>query len=203
MIVVGLAGGIGTGKSEVSRMLEQLGARVLNADNIGHEVYLPGTECLKEIVGVFGEDILLSTGEVDRKVLGGKVFGDPKAMSKLNSIVWPRIREKLVDGIKDSRDEHVPVVVLDAAVLIEAGWTGDVDEVWIVTSPEYSVIERLRLRNNLSEEQVRARMNSQMATEERLAYADVVISNDGDLNELQNSVCDLWNSRIAERDIDG
>ncbi|MBF8266840.1 MAG: dephospho-CoA kinase [Dehalococcoidia bacterium] len=92
MVVIGVAGGIGTGKSEVSRILGELGAAVLEADKIGHEVYLPHTEGWREVVATFGEEVLLPTGEVDRRKLGGKVFGNPQAMEKLNAITRPRIR---------------------------------------------------------------------------------------------------------------
>ena len=199
MVVIGLAGGIGTGKSVVSRILEELGAVVLDADRFGHEVYLPNTDGLREVVATFGEDVLLPSGEVDRRALGGKVFGNPEAMEKLNAIAWPRIRQRLTDGIEEHRREGTQVVVLDAAVLIEAGWTDAADEVWVVTAPEAQVIQRLQSRNNLTEEQVRARMGSQMSTEERVKYADVIVENDGDLEELQRKVKALWKDRLVSK----
>lgn len=197
MKVIGLAGGIGAGKSEVSRILGEMGAEVLNADRYGHEVYLPGTDGHREVVEAFGEDVLQPNGEVDRRALGGKVFGNPEAMAKLNAIAWPRIRQKIEDGIEEQRQQGTDVVVLDAAVLIEAGWTDAADEVWVVTAPEGDVISRLQARNNLTEEQVRARMASQMSTEERVQYADVVVSNDGGLDELQRNIEKLWAERLA------
>ena len=199
MVVIGLAGGTGTGKSEVSRILGQLGAVVLDADKFGHEVYLPNTDGLREVVATFGEDVLLPSGEVDRRALGGKVFGNPEAMAKLNAIAWPRIRQRLVDGIKEQRREGADVVVLDAAVLIEAGWTDLTDEVWVTTAPEAHVIQRLQSRNNLTEEQVRARMGSQMPTEERVKHAHVIVENDGDLEELRRKVEELWADRLVAK----
>ena len=197
MKVIGLAGGIGAGKSEVSRILGEMGAEVLNADRYGHEVYLPGTDGHREVVEAFGEDVLQPNGEVDRRALGGKVFGNPEAMAQLNAIAWPRIRQKIEDGIEEQRQRGTGVVVLDAAVLIEAGWTDAADEVWVVTAPEGDVISRLQARNNLTEEQVRARMASQMSSEERVKYADVVVSNDGDLEGLQRDIEKLWEERLA------
>jgi dephospho-CoA kinase len=197
MKVIGLAGGIGTGKSEVSRILGEMGAEVLNADRYGHEVYLPGTDGHREVVEAFGEDVLQPNGEVDRRALGGKVFGNPEAMAQLNAIAWPRIRQKLEDGIEEQRQLGTGVVVLDAAVLIEAGWTDAADEVWVVTAPEGDVVSRLQARNNLTEEQVRARMASQMSSEERVTHADVVVANDGDLQGLQARIEELWQERLA------
>ena len=196
MKVIGLAGGIGAGKSEVSRILGEMGAEVLNADRYGHEVYLPGTDGLREVVEAFGEDVLQPNGEVDRRALGGKVFGNPEAMAQLNAIAWPRIRQKIEDGIEEQRQQGTGVVVLDAAVLIEAGWTDAADEVWVVTAPEGDVISRIQARNNLTEEQIRARMASQMSSEERVQHADVVVANDGDLQDLQNKIEELWQERL-------
>jgi dephospho-CoA kinase len=196
MKVIGLAGGIGAGKSEVSRILGEMGAEVLNADRYGHEVYLPGTDGHREVVEAFGEDVLQPNGEVDRRALGGKVFGNPEAMAQLNAIAWPRIRQKLEDGIEEQRQLGTGVVVLDAAVLIEAGWTDAADEVWVVTAPEGDVVSRLQARNNLTEEQVRARMASQMSSEERVKHADVVVANDGDLQGLQSNIEKLWQERL-------
>ena len=197
MKVIGLAGGIGAGKSEVSRILGEMGAEVLNADRYGHEVYLPGTDGHREVVETFGEDVLQPNGEVDRRALGGKVFGNPEAMAQLNAIAWPRIRQKIEDGIEEQRQLGTGVVVLDAAVLIEAGWTDAADEVWVVIAPEGDVISRLQARNNLTEEQVRARMASQMSSEERVQHADVVVANDGDLEGLQSKIEELWQERLA------
>jgi dephospho-CoA kinase len=196
MKVIGLAGGIGTGKSEVSRILGEMGAEVLNADRYGHEVYLPGTDGHREVVEAFGEDVLQPNGEVDRRALGGKVFGNPEAMAQLNAIAWPRIRQKLEDGIEEQRQLGTGVVVLDAAVLIEAGWTDAADEVWVVTAPEGDVVSRLQARNNLTEEQVRARMASQMSSEERVTHADVVVANEGNLQDLQGKIEKLWQERL-------
>ena len=203
MIVIGLAGGIGSGKSEVSRMLGELGAEALNADSFGHEVYLPGTDGHREVVETFGDDILQPSGEVDRRALGGKVFGNPEAMAKLNAIAWPRIRQRIADSIEEHRQADTRVVVLDAAVLIEAGWTDAADEVWVVTAPEADVIRRIQARNNLTEDQVRARISSQMSTEERVTHADVVVENDGDMEALQSKVEALWKDRLVDRGLAG
>ena len=176
---------------------------MLDADRYGHEVYLPNTEGLREIVAAFGEDVLLPSGEVDRRALGGKVFGNPEAMAKLNAIAWPRIRQKIIDGIEEQKREGTQVVILDAAVLIEAEWVDLTDEVWVSTAPEADVIRRLQARNNLTEEQVRARMSSQMPTEEKMKHADVIVDNDGDLEDLRRKVEALWEDRLVSKGLAG
>ena len=203
MVIIGLAGGIGAGKSEVSRILKELGAVVLDADRFGHEVYLPNTDGFREVVATFGDDVVSPSGEIDRRALGGKVFGNPEAMAKLNAIAWPRIRQRIADSIDEQRGDGTQVVVLDAAVLIEAGWTNAADEVWVVTAPETDVIQRIQARNNITEEQVRARINSQMANEARVKYAHVVVENDGPLEHLRQKVETLWTERLVEKGLVG
>jgi len=203
MLVIGLAGGIGSGKSSVSGMLKNLGAIIIDADKLGHEVYLPGTEGLREVVSEFGEDILSSNGEIDRRILGSKVFGSPEAMAKLNAIVWPRIKNKVTELIEENSQLGTEVLVLDAAVLIEAGWTSVVDEVWVVTAPVDQIISRLESRNGITEEQAMSRINSQMTTEQRVEYADIVIENDDSLDELMSSVQHIWNKTLSNKGLAG
>ena len=203
MLVIGLAGGIGVGKSSVSDILSGLGASVINADRLGHEVYLPNTEGLETVVAAFGKEILLPSGEVDRRILGSKVFGNPEEMSKLNAIMWPRIREKLTNAMEEQAMAGTEVLVIDAAVLIEAGWTNAVDEVWIVTAPQDQIVARLGNRNGLTEEESKARINSQMPVEERIQYADVVIENIGSLDDLAEQVKVVWNDKLINKGLAG
>ncbi|MBI2855641.1 MAG: dephospho-CoA kinase [Chloroflexi bacterium] len=199
MVVIGLAGGIGSGKSEVARILTEMGAVVLDADRMGHQVYAPNTQGWREVVAAFGEDVLDPNGEVDRRKLGAKVFGNPQEMEKLNAIAWPKIRQSLQHGIEDQKRAGARVVVMDAAILIEAGWADLGDEVWVTTAPEEQVVKRLQVRNNLTEEQVRARIASQMPVEEKVKHADVVVENDQDLEALRQKVEKLWEQRLAGR----
>ena len=203
MVVIGLAGGIGTGKSEVARILGELGAVVLEADQMGHRVYLPDTDGFREVVEAFGEDVVGENGEIDRRALGGKVFGNPEAMEKLNGIAWPKIKQMLADGIKENQDAGAQVVVMDAAIMIEAGWTDLSDEVWVTSAPIEQVIQRVQARNNLPEEQIRARIDSQMSTEERVKHAHAVVENDGDLDALRNKVNELWQNRLVSKGLVG
>ena len=196
MVVIGLAGGIGTGKSEVARILGDLGAAVLEADRMGHAVYLPDSDGFREVVSTFGDDVVGEDGEIDRRVLGSKVFGNPEAMEKLNNIAWPRIKQMLADGIKEQQAAGTQVIVMDAAIMIEAGWTDLCDELWVAQSSEEEMISRLQSRNGLTEEQARQRINAQLSNAEREDYADVLLQNTGTIEELRVRVGELWHARI-------
>jgi dephospho-CoA kinase len=195
MLTIGLTGGIGTGKSEVSRLLETLGASVVNADRIGHEAYKHPSPVWQEVVDVFGEGILGPDGEVDRKKLGSIVFADPKAMKKLNSIMHPRMAGIIDAKIGQLRSEGAQAVVLEAALLLEAGWDSMVDEVWLVHAPREIIVERLKVRSNLSEGEVEDRMRSQLAYEDASQRAQVVIHNTGELPDLRREVESSWAAR--------
>lgn len=199
MKVIGVTGGIGTGKSVVAEMLRELGAVVISADQVGHEAYLPGTEALQVVVAEFGNGILQPTGEVDRKKLGAIVFGDPKALARLNAIMHPRMYRMIEERINRLRAQAPPAVVVEAAVLIEAGWLPLVEELWVVTASEETVVQRVQLRNNLTAEQIRERIRSQLSTEERAKHAQVVLENDGDLAQLRARVRRLWQTRVNGR----
>jgi len=196
MKVIGLTGGIGSGKSTVSRLLADLGAVVLDADKVGHQAYQPGTETWKELVAAFGEEIVSPDGTIDRKKLGAIVFGDPESLARLNRIVHPRMFDMMKAQIEEHRRQGVGVVVLEAAILLEAGWTPLVDEVWVTVASEPTVVRRAIERTGLPEEQIRARIRSQLSNEEREKAASVVISNDGDLEELRAKVAELWEQLV-------
>ena len=131
------------------------------------------------------------------------MFGSPEAMAKLNAIVWPRIKNKVTELIEENSQLGTEVLVLDAAVLIEAGWTSVVDEVWVVTAPVDQIISRLESRNGITEEQAMSRINSQMTTEQRVEYADIVIENDNSLDELMSSVQHIWNKTLSNKGLAG
>ncbi len=197
MLVIGLTGGIGTGKSEVSRILRELGAEVIDADRVGHEAYTPHTAIWREVVDTFGERVLGPNGKIDRKRLGAIVFNDPQAMSALNAIMHPRMADIIRERIEALRGQGVDLVVLEAALLVEAGWEGLVDEVWVTHSTGEQVEERLRLRNGLTAEQVRSRVQAQMPFEERSRHAQVVVHNSGSLEELRREVEALCRSKVG------
>ena len=199
MLVIGLTGNIGTGKSEVARLLESLGAVVINADQVGHEAYAPNTESLREVVEAFGQDILQPSGEVDRRKLGAIVFSDPEQMAKLNGIMHPRMAGMVGERIEKLRAQGTEVVVVEAAVLFEAKWDYLVDEVWTTDAPVETVIQRLWDRNGLPEDEVRKRIGSQMDREERLSRSHLVLDNSGDVAELEQTVNSLWETRVKGR----
>ena len=192
MVVIGLTGGILSGKSTISGMLAEKGAIIIDADKIGHEAYKPYTKTWQELRYAFGDGILKKNGEIDRKRLGEIVFADPDTLIRLNRIVHPRMREMVREEIDCLKVEGVDVLVLEAAVLIEAGWTDLVDEVWVTVAPEQVVIKRLQERGGLSEEQARARIRSQISTEERAKHADIKIDTDCELSEVRARVEELW-----------
>ena len=197
MLVIGLTGGIGTGKSEVTRLLERLGAVAINADQVGHEAYKPDSESWKEVIKAFGEDILQPNREIDRQKLGAIVFGDPDQLVKLNLIMHPRMARIVSEQLESLRDRDTKVVVVEAALLFEAGWDSLVDEVWATASPVETVIERLQARNGMSAEEVLKRIDSQMDRSERLSRAQVIVDNGGDVADLESTVDRLWKTRVA------
>ena len=196
-MVIGLTGSIGTGKSEAARQLEALGASIISADQVGHEAYTPNTEAWEQVVAAFGDDILQEDGEIDRRKLGAVVFSDPGQLEKLNQIMHPRMARMVADKIEELRDQGVGVVVVEAALLFEAGWDSLVEEVWVTDSTEQVVIERLKQRNGMSEEEARKRISSQMGRTERLERSDYVIENSGDMATLGNTIKELWNRRVS------
>ena len=199
MFVIGLTGGIGTGKTHVSRLLEDLGATIVNADLLGHEVYAPQSEGWHAVVDAFGERIVADSGEIDRRTLGGIVFSDESELLKLNAIMHPRIYALAEQRLNALSQEGETTAVLEAALLIEAKWTPLVNEVWVTVSPEADVIARLQQRNNLDETAARSRINSQMPQAVRVAHANVVIENNGTLEDLSSEVQNLWNKRVLTR----
>ena len=192
MIVIGLTGGIATGKTTVSRMLAELGAVVLDADEVGHEALKPHTEVWRNVVARFGNGILLSSGEVDRRRLGEVVFSDDEVRENLNQIMHPPMYRMVEERLGNLRKQDVGVVVLEAAVLLEAEWTSLVDKVWVTTAPEDTVVQRLKDEKGLSEAQALARIGTQLSPEERVKRADAVIDTNCDLTEVRARVEVLW-----------
>jgi len=189
---IGLTGGIGSGKSTVSQFLAELGAVILDADKIGHEVFKPNTEAWHEVVAAFGRQILTPSGEINRKKLGELVFSQPESLLRLNQIMHPQIYNIVKAQIEEYRRQGVDVVVLESAILIEANWTSLVDEVWVTVAQEAMVLKRLKEQRGLEEEQTLARIRSQLSSEEQIKHADVVIHNNGDLDEVKAKVKELW-----------
>ena len=197
MLVIGLTGGIGTGKSEAARQLEELGALIISADQVGHEAYTVNTEAWEQVVATCGNGILQDDKEIDRRKLGGIVFSDPSQLKKLNQIMHPRMARIVSDKIEAFRGQGVDTVVVEAALLFEAGWDSLVEEVWVTDASEEIIIGRLRERNGLSEEEAKKRINSQMDRMERIGRSDFVINNSGDMAELGTTIKELWDRRVV------
>ena len=199
MLVIGLTGGIGTGKSEAARHLVSLGAALIDADLVGHEAYRPHAEAWRLVVEAFGEGILQDSGEIDRRSLGAIVFSDPEQLARLNGIMHPLMARMVREKIEALKGEGEDVVVVEAALLFEAGWDSLVEEVWVTDASENAVIHRLAQRNGMSEEEARKRLSSQMSRTERLERADYVIDNSGDVAEMKQAIDELWATRVKER----
>ena len=194
-MIIGLTGGIASGKSTVAQQLEQLGAHVIDADKLGHNAYVSGSEAFDLVVSVFGGDTVGSDGEIDRKVLGAKVFGNAESLKKLTDIVWPAIKQMATQeilSVKEQRPEQV--IVLEAAVLFEAGWEDIVDEVWSTIVDREVAIERASNRDGTDRSQVEARIDAQISNEERKEKADRLIDNSGSEADLQAQVKQIWNA---------
>ncbi|MGA5125958.1 dephospho-CoA kinase [Streptomyces pseudogriseolus] len=190
MLTVGLTGGIGAGKSEVSRLLVECGAVLIDADRIAREVVEPGTPGLAAVVQAFGEEILAEDGSLDRPRLGALVFGDPEKLATLNSIVHP-----LVGARSRELEKAAPegaVVVHDVPLLTENGLASLYDVVIVVDASTRTQLDRLVRLRGMSETDARARMAAQATREQRRAIADVVIDNDVPLDALERRVKEVW-----------
>ena len=192
MKVIGLTGGIGSGKSTVSQFLAELGAVVIDTDKVGHEALKPGGEAWQQVVNAFGEEIATPPGDIDRRKLGEIVFNDAEALAQLNRIVHPRIYDMVRDQLEEYRQEGVGVLVLEVPLLVEAGWTSLVDEVWVTVASEATVLKRIKERTGLSEQESLARIRSQLPLEERISHADVAIDTDCSLDGLKAEIKELW-----------
>ena len=190
MLRVGLTGGIGSGKSEVSRRLAAQGAVIIDADAIAREVVAPGTPGLEQVVAAFGPQLLRADGTLDRERLGDIVFADPGKLMKLNGIVHPLVGKRMTELETTANAEAI--VVHDVPLIAENGLAPAYDVVVVVDTPPALQLDRLVKLRGMSQEQARARVAAQATREERLAIADFVIDNSGSLGELDRQVGDLW-----------
>ena len=187
---VGLTGGIGAGKSEVSRRLASYGAVVIDADAVAREVVAPGTPGLTEVVQEFGPDVLRADGSLDRDRLGELVFADEPRRMRLNAIIHPRVGERMAE--LERQAGGAPVIVHDVPLLAENHLAGGFDEVVVVDVPPRIQLERLARERGMPRAQAEARMRAQASREERLAIATIVVDNSGSLAELDREVGELW-----------
>lgn len=191
MLLVGLTGGIGSGKSTVARMLGERGAVIFDADALARRVVEPGTPGLEAVAGRFGDGVLSADGSLDRAKLAALVFEDAAARRDLEAIVHPEVAQLLQRELEPHRGTDA-IVVYGSPLLVEAGLNRGCDVVVVVSTPVNLQLERTVASRGFSEEQIRARMSAQATPEQRAAVADVILDNEGTLGELERQVDRLW-----------
>ena len=197
MLLVGLTGGIGSGKSTVARLLEKRGAVVFDADVLAREVVEPGTPGHAAVIERFGANVLAPGGELDREALASIVFADPAARRDLEAIVHPEVRRRFAEGTEEYQDTE-RVVVFSAPLLVETGMHTAFDLLVVVSASTATQIDRLMRHRGMSEDTVRSRIAAQATPEARAEVADVLIDNEGSPEELEQQVERLW-SELSER----
>jgi dephospho-CoA kinase len=199
MYTIGLTGGIGTGKSVVAQILEDQGAVILNADRVGHEVYLPGRPAYDDIVAEFGPDVVADDGSIDRKKLGPIVFSSPDKLARLNAITHPRMKEMMREKLAEAARTGAEMAVLEAALLFDAGWDDLTDEVWVTVVDGETAARRASERSGIPVEQVLERIQkAQMASDERIRRSDVVIDTGGTIEDTKQRTLGAW-SKLRRR----
>jgi len=193
MLIVGLTGGVASGKTEVSRVLKEEGAYIIDADQIARELVQPRKPAWKEIVRAFGQEILQEDGSIHRKKLAGKVFADAKQRKRLNRILHSRIRKEMDRRAKEigQRDPEA-IVVIDGPLLVELGNHRRMDKLIVVASTRSQQIERLKNREGANREEALKIVSSQMPLEEKLKFADFVIRNEGSLEETKRKASEVF-----------
>ena len=185
-LIIGLTGGIGSGKSTVARMLEKRGYPVIDADLLGHRVLESSHPGFREVLEAFGKGILDQSGRISRPKLGLIVFQDPQKLETLNNISHPHIARMIEkESLRLAEERSVEIIFLEAALLIETGWQRKCHQVWIVNSDEERILERLALRNGSSPEEAKQRISSQLSPGKRLPHADFILENNGTPKELE------------------
>jgi dephospho-CoA kinase len=196
VLLVGLTGGIGSGKSTVARLLEKRGAVVFDADLLAREAVEPGTPGHAAVIERFGADVLAPGGELDREALASIVFADPSARRDLEGIVHPEVRRLFAEGSEAYRDTD-RVVVFSAPLLVETGMHTAFETLVVVSATVATQIERLMRQRGMSESSIRARIEAQAPLEDKAAVADFLVDNEGTLDELESQVDRLWNDLSA------
>lgn len=193
MKVIGLTGGIASGKSTISMLLKNRGAVIIDADKIAREIMTPGKPVWHAVIEHFGREILLDGKNIDRKKLGRIVFSDQKLLETLNSITHPAIVQEIKERLDYYRHKNEKVVVVDAALLLEIGLDSLVDEVWVVVVDEKNQLKRLMDREKgMDLEEARNRIRAQMPLDEKIKMADKIIDNSGSIEETERQIDELW-----------
>lgn len=200
MKIIGLTGGIASGKSTVASFLKQLGVPVFDADAISRKAVEKGSDGLRQLAEAFGTGYLLPDGNLDRSKMAQLVFEDQTALSKLESIIHTYVRQEAKIFLQQCRRQGCQAAVLDIPLLIECGWYQDVDMVWLVAVDEETQIRRAMERSGMSRQEVEARIAAQMPLETKLQYADLVIDNSGSAEKTEAIVHNEWKKVIQMED---
>ena len=196
MFKIGLTGGIASGKSTVLTYFKDKGIPYIDADIVAREVVEPGTEGLKAIVDTFGSHVLQDDGTLNREALGAIVFHNEEKRQLLNSCLKTHIRNRIMELTSQYEEGNTPILIYDIPLLIEGEWYTMMDEVWLVYVNETTQIERLMSRNGFTREDAIARINSQMRLDDKRAYADIIVDNNGTPHDLTVQLNTIWNERI-------
>ncbi len=198
MPIIGLTGGIGSGKSTVAGMLRELGATVIDADVIAREVVEQSGSLRQQLAGEFGHDLLDREGRLRREELGHRVFGHPDKVSRLNELIHPHVVQRLEEAIQNAGKTGARAVVIEAALLYETGFDRRMDHVIVVAASEEQRMKRVHLRNGFTTDQIRQRLDSQWPMEEKLRRASVVVWNDGTTDELRLRVRQVYSEWMSD-----
>lgn len=196
MFKIGLTGGIASGKSTVLTYFKDKGIPYIDADIVAREVVEPGTEGLQAIVETFGSNVLHADCTLNREALGAIVFHNEEKRQLLNSCLKTHIRNRIMELTSQYEQGNTPILIYDIPLLIEGEWYTMMDEVWLVYVNETTQIERLMSRNGYTREDALARINSQMRLDDKRAYADIIVDNNGTPHDLTVQLNTIWNERI-------
>lgn len=200
MKIIGLTGGIASGKSTVAAVLRELGARVFDADLASRQAVVPGSQGLQQVVAAFGREYLTVAGELDRPKISQLVFENKEALRQLEGIIHTYVRQEAKLFLKQCRLQNLPAAVLDVPLLIECGWYKEVDLVWLVAVDEKTQIERAMARSGMSQQEVTARIAAQMTLAAKRQYADLIIDNSGSLTQTELTVKNEWEKVLQMED---
>lgn len=200
--IIGLIGGIASGKSKMTERFQKMGAGVIDCDKLAHSLYAPGEECYQSMIDAFGKEIVEANGNIDRKTLGSIVFSDKDKLQLLNSIVWPNLLKKSKLRVKELHEqEGKEIVILEAAVLLQAGWETECHEIWSCIIPSEVATQRIMDRNLLSEDDAKARIASQMKNSVVVAHSNVVFSSLWSYEYSQRQAERAWGELLKRLEI--